>query len=378
MTDFVLKEIVHNDIAKELADIGFDEGYRFVAEDKFRYKNIKIFNLTPAQANIIKQTALSTGADCGTHRDVITGKADLSDLLLGGSISQLIKISEKLKKQPFNLSKLAEQIKALTEQKHKINTKIAGILNITPDSFSDGGKYFEPIDAQKHLIQLIEDGADIIDIGAESTKPYSQDVSAEEQIKRLTPVLRFIQEENIKIPISIDTRSSIVADFVLNNGASIINDVSGFDYDTELPKVVAGYGATVIIQHSKGTPQNMQENPKYNNVTEEIFFSLKNKSEYAHSIGIKNIIVDPGIGFGKTKKDNFEILNRITELYSLKYPVMVGVSRKSLLGVKNNDNELKDSLSLALSYPLIQKGIDYLRVHNVKLHKTILNSLTIQ
>ena len=120
----------------------------------------------------------------------------------------------------------------------------------------------------------------------------------------------------------------------------------------------------------------MQDNPGYNNLIDEIYLSLKNKIEYAKSIGIKNIIIDPGIGFGKTREDNFEILNRIEEFYPLSCPVMVGVSRKSLLGVKEDNNDLKDSLSLAVSYPLIQKGVDYLRVHNVKLHKNLINSLT--
>lgn len=376
MDKYVLKELTNKDIEKELQQIGFDEKYRFIASDKFRYKNIKIYDLTPAQANIIKQTALSYGADCATHRDVITGKVEKSNVILGGSYAQLKKISEKLKHQPFKLSELGNEIIAALEIK-KGATKLAGILNITPDSFSDGGKYLEPVDAQKHLLQLIEDGADIIDIGAESTRPYSTGVSAEEQIKRLKPILQFIQKENVTTPISIDTRSSIVADFALNNGAAIINDVSGFDYDNKLADVVSKYKAEVIIQHSQGIPENMQVAPKYNDVVEDIYMNLKNKIEYAKSLGIESIIGDVGIGFGKTKTDNFELLNRIEEFYSLNVPIMVGVSRKSLLGVSDGNNELKDSLTLAISYPLIQKGINYLRVHNVKLHKTFLNSLSV-
>lgn len=375
MNDFVLKEVINENIERELQQIGFDEGYRYVASDKFRYKNIKIFNLTSAQANIIKQTALSLGADCATHRDVITGKIESSDVILGGSYSQIKKISEKLEHQPFNLNILSSLIKELIIKKTAKKTKLAGILNVTPDSFSDGGKYFEPKDAQEYLIQMIEDGADIIDIGAESTRPGAEEVKPPEQIKRLVPILTFIRKENIKVPISIDTRSSEVADFVLNNGASIINDVSGFDYDSKLPDVVSRYNANVIIQHSKGNPKSMQENPCYKNVVEEIFFSLKNKIEYAESIGIKNIIIDPGIGFGKTKENNFDILNHIEEFYALNRPIMVGVSRKSLLEVKD-DNELQDALTLAISYPLIKSGVDYLRVHNVKLHKILLNTIS--
>ena len=374
MGNFLLKEVSAENIESELELIGFESCYINKASDKFRYKNIKIFGLTPPQANILKQTALIYGADCGVNRNVITGQIEKSDAILCGSLSQIKKIARKLEGQPFKLGVLAQEIDLfLSGQKRK--TKIAGILNITPDSFSDGGKYFDLEASQKHLLELIDNGADIIDIGAESTRPYSQAVEAEEQIRRLKPILEFINRENIKIPISIDTRSSVVADFSLNNGVSIINDVSGFDYDSKMPDVIAKYKAEAIIQHSKGTPDIMQDGPVYRNVVEEIFLSLKAKIDFAGEKGIERIIIDPGIGFGKSRKDNFEIINKIEELYSLGCPVMLGLSRKSFLGVENNDNALKDTLSAAISYPLIQKGVDYLRVHNVKLHRGLINSV---
>ena len=216
---------------------------------------------------------------------------------------------------------------------------------------------------------MIQDGADIIDIGAETPKPYSTTTDSQVQIQRLKPILEFINSENIKIPISIDTRSSQVADFCLNNGATLINDVSGFEYDKKMVNVISNYKATVILQHSLGSPDVMQNNPKYNNLIEDIYFNLQNKIELAKSQGINNIIIDPGIGFGKTVDDNFQIINRIEEFKSLNIPIMVGLSRKSLLGVDNNDNELKDSLSVVLAYQLMLKNISYLRVHNVALHK---------
>ncbi len=369
MKDFVVKEIVAHDMVSELAKIGFDSAYKFKASDKYRYKNLKIFDLTPAEANILKQTALICGADCAVHREVITGKIELSNAILGGSFSELKKIAEKLKKQPFSLGilgdKILEQL-SLTNQK----TKLVGILNITPDSFSDGGKYFDNKSACEHLYQLIEDGADIIDIGAESTKPFAEAVSAEVQIERLAPILKEIK--NIDIPISIDTRSSEVAKFALEAGAKIINDVSGMDFDPLIADAAAEYGAEIIIQHSCGNTENK---PVYNDVVEDVYLSLLQKSEFAKSKGIKNIILDVGIGFGKTREDNFKLLDRIEEFHSLNLPLMVGISRKSLLGIQENNNDLKDALTLALSYPLIQKGVEYLRVHNVKLHKQLLNSV---
>ena len=280
MGNFLLKEVSGENIESELELIGFESCYINKASDKFRYKNIKIFGLTPPQANILKQTALIYGADCGVNRNVITGQIEKSDAILCGSLSQIKKIARKLEGQPFKLGVLAQEIDLfLSGQKRK--TKIAGILNITPDSFSDGGKYFDLEASQKHLLELIDNGADIIDIGAESTRPYSQAVEAEEQIRRLKPILEFINRENIKIPISIDTRSSVVADFSLNNGVSIINDVSGFDYDSKMPDVIAKYKAEAIIQHSKGTPDIMQDGPVYRNVVEEIFLSLKAKIDFA-------------------------------------------------------------------------------------------------
>lgn len=371
MTDFVLKEFIGNNIEQELESIGFDKAYQSKAADKFRYKNIKIYSLSVAQANILKQTALIFGADCAVNREVITGRAEKSDVILCGSFSQLRKIAQKLQSQPFRLAKLGEDILSLLETPKKKQTKLAGILNVTPDSFSDGGKYINSDDAIKHLAELIEDGADIIDIGAESTRPGALPVSANEQILRLKPILNFIQKENLKIPISIDTRSSEVADFALNTGASIINDVSGFDYDVRLADIISSYNAGVILQHSNGTPDVMQNNPVYANVMEDIYFSLKNKIEFAKSKNIQKIIIDPGIGFGKTKEDNLMILSRFQEFSTLGCPIMLGVSRKSFLGVIEDDN-LKDALTLAVSYPLMAAGVDYLRVHNIKLHKSLL------
>lgn len=371
MENFKLKKLVTQDIEHELEKIGFDSSYIKKAADKYRYETIKIFDLSIAQANILKQTALTFGADCAVNREILTAKKLTTDTILGGSYSQLIKIAEKLKQQPFAMKVLSKNILELLINKPR-TTKIVGILNVTPDSFSDGGLYTDIKSAQKHLISMINDGADFIDIGAESTRPYSEEIPAEEQIKRLTPILKFIKSENLKTLTSVDTRSSIVAEFALDNGVNIINDVSGFDYDSLMPKIISKYQAQVIIQHSQGLPNNMQNNPTYSDVVEEIYKSLQSKLNLATDAGIKNIILDVGIGFGKSQKDNFEILNRIEEFYSLNSPIMVGVSRKSLLGLSNSDdNTLKDSLTLAISYPLIQKKVDYLRVHNVKLHKML-------
>lgn len=368
MGTFLLREVFYNNIKTELTDVGFDSNYLDVISDKFCGKNIRIYNLSVAQANILKQTALIFGADCAVNKNVITGNADKSDVILCGSFSQLKKIASKLCSQPFKLAILGNEILKFLEPKTK-RTRLAGILNITPDSFSDGGLYFNSDDAKRQLIQLIQDGADLVDIGAESTRPYSEPVEAVEQTRRLKAVL---DGENYGVTISVDTRSAEVADFALNNGASIINDVSGLEFDNKMVETVAKYGAGIIIQHSKGNPEDM---PVYKNVVEEVYSSLQEKVGYAKNAGIKNIIIDPGIGFGKTREDNLVLLDNIKAFDSLNCPIMVGISRKRFLNVQNADNFTKDAMTVAHSYPLVMAGVDYLRVHNVKLHKELLNSI---
>lgn len=377
MQDFILREIVKGNLVDELGLIGFDKSYRIQASSKFKYKNIKIYALTVPQANILKQTALAVGADCATHRETITAKIGISDCILGGSISQLNKIADKLKHQPFGLKVLGEKIAQFVALEKNSQTKIVGILNLTSDSFSDGGAFLNIENAKMHLIQMVSDGADIIDIGAESTKPYSKPVSDDVQLSRLLPILEFIKSDNINIPISIDTRSANVAKACIEAGATIINDVSGFDYDENMIDVVAQTGVKVIVQHSKGTPENMQNNVFYESLLDEIYLNLCSKVEKALIKGVRkeNIIIDPGIGFGKTREDNFEIIRRIEEFYGLGCDVMLGVSRKSLLNMPEADNDMKDIFTVALNSLAVENKVDYIRVHNVKLHKQLISIL---
>ena len=366
MNKFLIKEIVSNDIESELEKVGFDIAYRAKAADKFRYKTFKIFELSIPQATIIKQTALSFGADCGLHRDVLINKIEKSDVVLGGSFSQLKKICEKLKQQPFSLKILAEKIELQLNLDNR-NTKLVGILNLTPDSFSNDG-ILDPKLAVEHLYQLIDDGADMIDIGAESTRPGAKNISAEEQIQRL----KLVSEEfsNVNIPISIDTRDSRVAQFALDAGASYINDVSGMEFDINMANVISKCDAGVIIQHSTGRAENLV---KYDDIIEDVYKYFLTRSLFAKNKGINKIILDVGIGFGKSKQDNLTLLNRIEEFYSLGLPIMTGISRKSFLSVLDDNNILKDSLTLALNSMQIKKNVDFIRVHNVKLHRQLID-----
>lgn len=374
MKKFIVKKIDFYKIEEELKNIGFDISYLMNAKNKYQYLNLKIFGLTLPQANILKQTALTVGADCAVHRDVLTANIEKTDCILGGSISQILKISDKLKNQPFSMKVLADVIEERIKTEEKITPKLVGILNLTKNSFSDGGQFYDFNSAVEHLHQLIDEGADIIDIGAESTKPFSEPVSANDQLEKIEPILNYMQKNNISVPISIDTRSSEVALRTIDLGASIINDVSGFDFDKNLVNVVSSTGKKVIIQHSQGTPENMQIKPKYENLVDEIYLSLQNKVEFAQEKGIlkDNIIIDVGIGFGKTKEQNFELIRRIDEFKSIGCEIMLGISRKSLLDMKDETNEVKDIYTTALSSLAIERNVDYLRVHNVKMHKALI------
>lgn len=372
MNNFIIKTITNSEIERELENIGFDCSYKNIASDKYKYLNLKIYDLTLPQANILKQAALSLGSDCAIHKDVLTNNIEKTDCILTGSISQLKKIAKSLEHQQFKLPILSKKIEEAISPKPFCATKLVGILNLTNNSFSDGGEYLDYEKAISHLHEMINDGADIIDIGAESTKPYSSPIPKQVQLQRILPILENINKNQIKTPISIDTRSSVVAKACIENGVSIINDVSGFDYDNKMIDVIKNSDVKIIIQHSQGTPETMQLNPRYSSIIDDLFLNLKNKIDLANQNGISNdrIIIDVGIGFGKTREHNFELIKRIDEFKALNCPIIIGISRKSFIGLETNEE--KDIYSVALSALLIEKKVDYLRVHNVKMHKKLL------
>jgi dihydropteroate synthase len=248
-------------------------------------------------------------------------------------------------------------------------TYIMGVLNVTPDSFSDGGLFFSEKKAIEHALRLIEDGADIIDIGGESTRPGSEPVSVEEEIRRTISVIKAISRE-IKVPISIDTYKAEVAKQALDAGASIVNDISGLRCDPEMPKIVAKYCVPVIIMHIKGRPKDMQQNPQYEALIPEIMDYLRISIRLANKFGIPDdkIIIDPGIGFGKAFEHNLEIIKNLKEFALLGKPVAVGVSRKAFIGKILGDvppSERLEGTASAVAI-CIFNGANIVRVHDVK------------
>jgi dihydropteroate synthase len=245
--------------------------------------------------------------------------------------------------------------------------KIMGIVNVTPDSFSDGGKYFSIDDAVNHALRLIDNGADIIDIGGESTRPGSDSVSLEEELRRTIPVIKSIHQNRKDIIISIDTTKSEVAKQALDSGAEIINDTSGLTFDEKMIDIAKGYDAGIVIMHIKGTPRTMQDNPDYSNVVKEVYDFLLVQSIKSKQNGIDKIIVDPGIGFGKRVEDNFTLIKNLEYFKSLGYPVMIGLSKKSFIGkTLNLENDQREIGTIILETISVLKSARIIRTHNVK------------
>lgn len=376
---------------KALSDIGVSGTGKIIMGDKLKYIIIKLKNINSTALNILKQEALSIGAEVANHKDVITGKIAISDSILFGTAVQLRIVVKKIKTQQFGLSELSAELENILSECDKcfkksnpltIKTKkndivfngktyIMGILNVTPDSFSDGGKYSDYSSAVKRGVEIEKEGADIIDIGGESTRPSSKEVDSQTEIDRVCPVIEKLSKIT-SIPISIDTRKPAVAKEALHAGASIVNDVSGLSYDAEgMAKVLKDTGVPYIMMHSREkSPENMQINLEaYDDIFYEILSYFKSKAEYLETKGYDTggIILDPGFGFAKSIDDNYNLLAGIISFKSLGMPVLAGVSRKSFIKHitgKNKSGILSGNLAL-VSYLKI-KGIDIIRVHDVK------------
>jgi len=248
--------------------------------------------------------------------------------------------------------------------------KVMGILNVTPDSFSDGSQFYGIDRAVEHALLMHKNGAGIIDIGGESTRPGAKLISSEEEINRVVPVVEVLKKQRPDIIISVDTTKSSVAHEALEAGADIINDISGLRYDPEIADVVADHKAGLVLMHTRGTPENMLKMTDYGNLIQEISTFLVNAAYTAEKKGVKkeSIIIDPGIGFAKDHLQNLEILNKISDFNGLGYPLLVGPSRKSFIGeiLKQSDPEKRVIGTAAVVGWLSVNKVDFVRVHDVK------------
>lgn len=248
-------------------------------------------------------------------------------------------------------------------------THIMGVLNVTPDSFSDGGQYLDRDKAIRQGLRLAEDGADIIDVGGESTRPYAERISLQEEIDRVIPVIKTLRAA-LAVPISIDTFKAGVARAAIRAGASIINDISALRFDPEMVSTAAGAGVPVILMHMKGTPADMQKDPTYENLVPEIIEFLQDAKARAMAGGIeeKMILLDPGIGFGKTFDHNLQIIRDLAAFCRLGRPLVLGSSRKAFLGhILDKEPQERDTGTMATVAAGVMNGASIVRVHNVKM-----------
>lgn len=246
--------------------------------------------------------------------------------------------------------------------------RLMGILNVTPDSFSDGGQHNKVAPAVEHALQLIEDGADIIDVGGESTRPGADTVDVDEEIRRTVPVIEQLRQQT-SVPISIDTTKAAVAKEAIAAGATIVNDISGLTFDQEMLSVCADSSVAVVCMHIQGTPQTMQAEPHYDNCVREVCEFLEQRMNAIADAGIEpqRVCLDPGIGFGKTADHNMELLKDIPSLHALNRPLLVGHSRKRFLSkILGRPVEERLAGTVGVSIALAAKAVDYIRIHDVR------------
>lgn len=335
-------------------------------------------------APLLKQELLAVGGDAAQSRGIADHTASESDVVALATWGQYQRLLPKLRRQPFQLRALAEEIDAAlrgyvaraprrVEGRHRgfvvgEKTLVMGVVNVTPDSFSDGGRWLDPSAAIAHARRLVEEGADLLDIGGESTRPGATPVDPAEEIGRIEPVLAALHDDG-RVPISVDTRHAGVARRALEIGADLVNDVSGLA-DPEMLEVLVAARAPVVVMHMRGTPESMTAQTDYQDLRGEVFEELARTTARAEAAGIPSdrLLIDPGLGFAKTAPQSLELLAHVGELRSLGYPIVVGASRKSFLGALLGGAPVGERLeaSVAAAVLAARQGAQIVRVHDVR------------
>ncbi len=375
-------------LAKEMTLIGVSpEGIDLMA-GKGVFRTIKIENVPLKATLLIKQEMLAKGGEAALCREAAGLSKDLCDMLIMGTDRAIQMAADTMQTQPFGLPEIGKEIlKAIRHfdgtpdavqagaRRLEFNgrTCIMGVLNVTPDSFSDGGKYFDHRAACDRAIEMVAQGADIIDIGGESSRPGASYVSAEEELRRISPVIEALAHETTAV-ISVDTYKAEVAKKAIELGAHIINDISALSADPDMLSVAVETEAPVVLMHMRGTSETMQTLTDYDSVVDEVYEYLAMRMEHVMAKGVKleNVIIDPGIGFAKDINQNLEIIRRLAEFKSLGRPILVGTSRKSTVGqvlnVPVSERLFGTAATVALS---VANGANIVRVHDVKEMKMV-------
>lgn len=357
------------DFKETLHQLGVDGGGVDILASKMQHHLFYIKELHVGAANILKQDALSIGADLAVPRGTVIAKNQSVDAILIVTQKQLVELSRKELAQPFGLKELAQQLKLFSKITKPKKVEVMGIINANDDSFFQDSR-FKDASAILKIEQMIEEGASIIDIGGVSSRPGSLHVSADEELSRIKPIVDALYSQKIyeKTVLSIDSYEPTVISYVLERGFKIVNDITGLA-DDKVCKLCADYDAKAVIMHMRGTPQNMQNNPEYENILLHVEDFFKQRVEKAKAFGVKDMILDVGIGFGKTLKHNLELIKNLEHFLNLGYPLLVGASRKSMIDqISISSVEQRIAGTLALHLKAVDNGASIVRVHDVYEH----------
>jgi len=377
-----------NEAIQQMKKVGVDPtGVKLMAGKTLHF-NLRIEGIDPRTANLLKQEMLSVGGDAALDRRGLDCSTPSTDAILIGTQKQFEKLTSKLEQYPALQSlghSLKETLKNISKTHYTIRcrkrtfklgkqTLLMGVLNVTPDSFSDGGLFLDREKAIAQGLKMVEEGADLIDIGGESTKPGSKPLGLEEELRRVIPVIEALVKE-VDVPISIDTYKSTVAKKAIEAGAKMINDISGLNFDPDLAQVAAKEDVPLVLMHIRGTPETMQKDVHYESLFSEILQYLRESIQRAESAGLDpgQIIIDPGIGFGKTLEDNLLIIKNLQEFRILGKPILLGTSRKTFIG-KILHAEVTERLEGTLSSIAIGvlNGAHIIRCHDVLQAKRVI------
>jgi dihydropteroate synthase len=377
--------------SKDLLSCGIDAGGLPHLEPKLNHRILLLKDVRLFAANILKQTMLSIGGDVAVHRSVISGRVDYSDCIMMGDLRHYRLLLEKLDSQP-NMSEIAVEIRRkvfmtrgpdlelnLCSGLYRWEARpiLMGIVNVTPDSFSDGGNCFDHEMAVDHAMKLVNDGADIIDVGGESTRPGATEISPEEEMRRVLTVIKGLASRTSR-PISIDTRKAEVARAAIESGAVMINDVSAMTHDPHMLNLAKATGAGIVLMHMRGIPENMQKDTVYKNIVSEVYDYLEGRVNVCIEAGIdpSSIVVDPGIGFGKSLEGNLSLLKHVTEFSSLGVPVLIGHSRKTFIGrvLDSEVNDREEGTDAVTAWAAMSK-VDIIRIHDARRARKVVDMI---
>lgn len=365
----------------EIARLGVHPASCGIFAAKSHIVPLKLTQVRTPAANIIKQEMLAAGGDCAVPGNCILNDTKYVDAVLLGTVKHYRILARKLAQMPFfGLAKIREDLEKLLSQQQPVTLladgrqltyekmRVMGILNVTPDSFYSGSRVGADVVARAE--QMLADGADILDIGGESTRPGSDAVSVEEEIRRVVPAIEAVKKALPQCVISVDTYHAQTAQAAVNAGADIINDVTALTGDEAMAQVAAAAKVPVVLMHMRGTPKTMQQNCEYTNVVTEVAAYLKQRAEELAELGIgaDKIILDPGIGFAKNTQQNLELLRGLDALTSFGYPVLLAASRKTVIGDVLGGLPPQERLegTIALSLQAVNAGAQMVRVHDVK------------